>query len=425
MNNYSDLTLKQLEAEFEKEQKKYKDLQLKGVSVDMTRGRPSKEQLEIAMPMLKEAGSYNYMYGGLDARNYGEPAGIRPARELFANLLGVKPDEVIVFDGSSLDIMYNLVQFAMQFGIMGGTPWNKLDKVKFICPAPGYDRHFSICQNFGIEMITVPMLSDGPDMDTIEKLVRSDESIKGIWCVPKYSNPTGIVYSDEAVRRFARLRPLAKDFRVFWDNAYIVHGLYDEEDKLLNVFDVARFEGSEDMFYELVSTSKITFAGSGVAALATSSNNVKDVLTKTFFKQINPNKVNQVMHVSFLKDAENIKRIMKMHADILRPKFEMCENMLSAEFGGCNDVKWSSPRGGYFISLDVSGVAKRTVELAMQAGVRFTAAGSTYPYMRDETDSNIRIAPSVPSLAEMEFAMAVLICSIKLAFLEKYMNRIQ
>lgn len=329
MNRYSDLTLKELEEEFEKEQKKYNDLQLKGVSVDMTRGRPSKEQLEIAMPMLRDAGSYNYLYGGLDARNYGEPAGIRPARELFANLLGVKPDEVIVFDGSSLDIMYNLVQFAMQFGVMGGTPWNKLEKVKFICPAPGYDRHFSICQNFGIEMIPVPMLSDGPNMDIVEKLVRSDESIKGIWCVPKYSNPTGIVYSDETVRRFARLRPLAKDFRVFWDNAYLVHGLYGEEDKLLNVFDVAKFEGSEDMFYELVSTSKITFAGSGVAALATSANNVKDVLTKTFFKQINPNKVNQVMHVSFLKDVENIKRVMKMHADILRPKFEMCENMLS------------------------------------------------------------------------------------------------
>lgn len=425
MNRYSDLTLKELEEEFEKEQKKYNDLQLKGVSVDMTRGRPSKEQLEIAMPMLRDAGSYNYLYGGLDARNYGEPAGIRPARELFANLLGVKPDEVIVFDGSSLDIMYNLVQFAMQFGVMGGTPWNKLEKVKFICPAPGYDRHFSICQNFGIEMIPVPMLSDGPNMDIVEKLVRSDESIKGIWCVPKYSNPTGIVYSDETVRRFARLRPLAKDFRVFWDNAYLVHGLYGEEDKLLNVFDVAKFEGSEDMFYELVSTSKITFAGSGVAALATSANNVKDVLTKTFFKQINPNKVNQVMHVSFLKDVENIKRVMKMHADILRPKFEMCENMLSAEFNGCDDVKWSSPRGGYFISLDVNGVAKRTVELAMQAGVRFTAAGSTYPYMRDETDSNIRIAPSVPSLTEMEFAMTVLISSIKLAFLEKYIKEKQ
>ncbi|MCM1305939.1 MAG: aminotransferase class I/II-fold pyridoxal phosphate-dependent enzyme [Bacteroides sp.] len=425
MNKYQHLTSQQLQSAFEKELARYKELQGKGVNVDMTRGRPSKEQLEIAMPMLKDAGNCNYIANGLDARNYGEPAGTASARKLFADLLEVDSDNVIVFDGSSLDIMYNLVQFAMQFGIMGATPWNKLDCVKFLCPSPGYDRHFSICQHFGIKMITVPMLDDGPDMDIVEKLVGADESIKGMWCVPKYSNPTGIVYGDDTVIRIANLKPLAKDFRVFWDNAYIIHGLYGNDDNLLNIFDVAKKAGNEDMIYELASTSKITFAGSGVAALAASKANVDDVLKKTFFKQINPNKVNQVMHVAFLKDVDNIKRIMAMHAEILRPKFELCDRMLGEEFGDCDGVKWSKPRGGYFISLDVPHSAKRVVELAMGAGVKFTAAGSTYPYKQDPNDHNIRIAPSVPSLDELKFALEVLICSIKLDILENFIKKKQ
>ena len=424
MKDYSQMSKQELEQALCEQQKLYKKLQKQGVSVDITRGRPSKEQLDIAMPMLKNAGGYNYNMSGIDARNYGEPAGVKPARELFANLLEVKSSEVIVFDGSSLDIMYNLVQFAMQFGVRGNTPWNKLDKVKFICPAPGYDRHFAICQTFGIEMIAVPMLDDGPDMSVVEMLVRDDESIKGMWCVPKYSNPTGVVYSDNVVERIAGLKPRAKDFRVFWDNAYIVHGLYEQDDELLNVFIPARQYGNEDMIYELASTSKITFAGSGVAALATSEANVEDILKKTFFKQINPNKVNQIMHVEFLKDVENIKRIMAMHADILRPKFELFEHKLGEAFSEQWDVvRWSTPHGGYFISLDVKGCAKRVVALALEAGVRFTAAGSTYPYMQDDADSNIRIAPSVPSLAETNFASDVLICSIKIALLEKYLNK--
>ncbi|MBD5091875.1 MAG: aminotransferase class I/II-fold pyridoxal phosphate-dependent enzyme [Clostridiales bacterium] len=418
MVNYSKLTKEQRAQLFEEASSAYEALKSKGVSVDMTRGRPSKEQLQIAMPMLQNAGSYNYVTDGGDARNYGEPAGITAARELFAKLMEVERSEVIVFDGSSLDIMYNLIQFAMQFGVRGGTPWNKLDRVKFLCPAPGYDRHFSICENFGIEMITVPMLEDGPDMDMVESLVGSDDSIKGMWCVPKYSNPTGIVFSDEVVTRMAKLKPAAKDFRVFWDNAYIVHGLYGDDDKLKNIFEVAKSVGSEDMIYELVSTSKITFAGSGVAALATSEANVADLLKRIFFKQINPNKVNQVMHVAFLKDVENIKKIMSQHADILRPKFELFERKMSAAFGDCEEVKWSKPRGGYFISVNVNGAAKRIVSLAGEAGVKFTAAGSTYPYKRDALDSNIRIAPSVPSMEEMEFAIDVLISSIKIALLE-------
>lgn len=417
--DYNSLPTDELEKLLKQEQKAYKKLQKADRSVDMTRGKPSKEQLEIAMPMLENAAKCNFSMSGFDARNYGEPAGVKQARELFAELLGVKADEVIALDGSSLDIMYNVVQFAMQFGVLGSTPWNKLKKVKFICPAPGYDRHFSICENFGIDMITVPMLSDGPDMDLVEQLVRDDDSVKGIWCVPKYSNPTGIVFSDKVVERMANLKPKAKDFRVFWDNAYCVHSLYDTDDKLKNIFDVARKAGTIDMIYCFASTAKITFAGSGVAVFASSQNNVQDILKRLFFKRINPNKVNQVMHVEFLKDVENIKNIMAQHAAILRPKFDLFRVRMDEAFSDNQSVTWSKPRGGYFISLDVQGAAKRVVELANEAGVKFTAAGSTFPYRIDDNDSNIRIAPSVPSLEEMDFAIDVLISSIKIALIEK------
>ncbi len=417
--DYNSLPTGELEKLLKQEQKAYKKLQKADRSVDMTRGKPSKEQLEIAMPMLENAAKCNFLMSGFDARNYGEPAGLKQARELFAELLGVKTDEVIALDGSSLDIMYNVVQFAMQFGVLGSTPWNKLKKVKFICPAPGYDRHFSICENFGIDMITVPMLSDGPDMDLVEQLVRDDDSVKGIWCVPKYSNPTGIVFSDKVVERMANLKPKAKDFRVFWDNAYCVHSLYETDDKLKNIFDVARKAGTLDMIYCFASTAKITFAGSGVAVFASSQNNVQDMLKRLFFKRINPNKVNQVMHVEFLKDVENIKNIMSQHAAILRPKFDLFRVKMDEAFSDNQSVTWSKPRGGYFISLDVQGAAKRIVELASEAGVKFTAAGSTFPYKIDDNDSNIRIAPSVPSLEEMDFAIDVLISSIKIALIEK------
>ncbi len=423
--DYNSLPADELEKLLKQEQKVYKKLQKADRSVDMTRGKPSKEQLDIAMPMLENAAKCNFLMSGVDARNYGEPAGVKQARELFAELLGVKADEVIALDGSSLDIMYNVVQFAMQFGVLGSTAWNKLDKVKFICPAPGYDRHFAICENFGIDMITVPMLSDGPDMDLVEKLVRDDESIKGIWCVPKYSNPTGIVFSDKVVERMANLKPKAKDFRVFWDNAYCVHSLYDTDDKLKNIFDVARKAGTIDMIYCFASTAKITFAGSGVAVFASSQNNVKDMLKRLSFKRISPNKVNQIMHVEFLKNVENIKKIMAQHAAILRPKFDLFRARMGETFSDTQNVSWSNPRGGYFISLDVQGAAKRVVELANEAGVKFTAAGSTFPYRIDDNDSNIRIAPSVPSLEEMDFAIDVLISSIKIALIEKSLkNRI-
>lgn len=420
--NYKDKDHSQLEKELETERKTYRKLAKKDVSVDMTRGRPCKEQLQIAMPMLENAAKCDFGMSGIDARNYGEPAGLKQARDLFGNLLGVKGEDVIVCDGSSLDIMYNVVQFAMQFGILGSTPWNKLDKVKFICPSPGYDRHFSICQNFGIDMISVPMLADGPDMDLVETLVKDDESVKGIWCVPKYSNPTGITFSDKVVERMANLKPAAKDFRVYWDNAYCVHALYDDDVRLKNIFDLAKKAGNQDMVYAFTSTAKITFAGSGVSAFASSQNNVQDMLKRLFFKKISPNRVNQAMHVEFLKDVDNVKEIMKKHADILRPKFELFDEKMTKEFGDEQDVVWTKPRGGYFISLDVEHCAKRVVQLALDAGVRFTAAGSTYPYGIDDNDSNVRIAPSVPSLDELDYAIDVLVSSIKIALLEKYLK---
>lgn len=420
--NYKEKDHSQLEKELETERKTYRKLAKKDVSVDMTRGRPCKEQLQIAMPMLENAAKCDFGMSGIDARNYGEPAGLKQARDLFGNLLGVKGEDVIVCDGSSLDIMYNVVQFAMQFGILGSTPWNKLDKVKFVCPSPGYDRHFSICQNFGIDMISVPMLADGPDMDLVETLVKDDESVKGIWCVPKYSNPTGITFSDKVVERMANLKPAAKDFRVYWDNAYCVHALYDDDVRLKNIFDLAKKAGNQDMVYAFTSTAKITFAGSGVSAFASSQNNVQDMLKRLFFKKISPNRVNQAMHVEFLKDVDNVKEIMKKHADILRPKFELFDEKMTKEFGDEQDVVWTKPRGGYFISLDVEHCAKRVVQLALDAGVRFTAAGSTYPYGIDDNDSNVRIAPSVPSLDELDYAIDVLVSSIKIALLEKYLK---
>lgn len=411
-------TKKAIEENIKKEQSALRILAETGISVDMTRGRPSKEQLLVAMPMLENAYRCEFFNGISDARNYGELAGEKSARQLFAEIFEVESDEVIVGDGSSLDLMYTLIQFAMQFGVSGYDAWNKLDEVKFVCPSPGYDRHFFICEQFGIKMLTVPMLESGPDMEVIEKLVAADESIKGVWCVPKYSNPTGIVFSDETVDRFARLKPKAKDFRIFWDNAYIIHSLYDEDVDLKNIFRSAKEYGTEDMIYEFTSTSKITFAGSGVAAVAASQKNVKEILNRMSYKIINPNKVNQIMHVAFLKDKENVREIMRMHASILRPKFELFDKKMKSSFKDDKNVRWTTPKGGYFISLDVPGCARRVVDIAMSAGVKFTAAGSTFPYAKDNADSNVRIAPSVPTLEELEFATDVLIHAIRLARLE-------
>lgn len=408
----------EIQNNIEREKQFFEEIRRKNLCIDMTRGRPSAEQLRFAMPMLEHAGECDFCSGNADARNYGELAGLLRARELFANVFGVSVEETVVGDGSSLNMMYDLVQFAMQFGVLGGTPWNKLDKVKFLCPAPGYDRHFFICEQFGIEMITVPMFADGPDMDMIERLVENDDSIKGVWCVPKYSNPMGIVYSNDVVERFAKLKPKAKDFRIFWDNAYALHFLY-EDDTLQDVFATAKKYSNEDMIYQFTSTSKITFAGSGVAVLSASKRNIDDLLKRYSYKIINPNKVNQAMHADFLKDADNIKNIMRAHANVLRPKFELFDKKMSQAFGDCEEVRWTKPRGGYFISLDVKGCAKRIVELAGHVGVKFTNAGATFPYGKDKENSNIRIAPSVPSIDELDVAIDVLIHAIKLALAER------
>ena len=421
---YSKFTKTELEEMLKQEQKNLAKIGKKGISVDMSRGRPAVEQFDAVMPMLEDAGAYNYALASGDARNYGGLGGIRQARELFGELLGLRAENIIVGDGSSLDFMYTAVQFAMQFGLRGETPWGKLNKVKFICPAPGYDRHFAICEEFGIEMITVPLNEDGPDMDTVESLVVDDESIKGIWCVPKYSNPTGIIYSDKVVERLATMKTAAKDFRVFWDNSYAIHGLYENNDKLKNIFDVARKAGTFDRVLTFASTSKITFAGSGIACMGASEENVVEYLKHLSIREICPNKVNQVMHVSFLKNVDNIKKIMAEHAKVLRPKFELVESRLTAEFADDEYVKWTNPRGGYFISLDVRHCARRIIELAKTVGIVFTPAGSAFPYHIDDGDSNIRIAPSVPTIEELSVALDVLVSAIKIARIELVLSKL-
>ena len=421
--DYKQLTKEELEKALADELKILKKCQKEGKTVDMTRGRPCREQLDLSVPMFDVLHDADFLSQGIDVRNYGCPLGTKESRELFAEMLGVKTDEVITLDGSSLSIMYDLVQFAKQFGIMGSTPWNKLPKTKFICPAPGYDRHFAICEALGIEMITVPMLADGPDMDLIEPMVKSDASIKGIWCVPKYSNPTGITYSDKAVERIATMPTAAEDFRVFWDNAYCVHSLYGVDDKLKNIFDVAKKAGTENRIYEFASTSKITFASAGISCVAASEANVAEIKGHMFFKTIGPNKVNQYMHALFLKDKDNVLKLMAKHAEILRPKFEIVDKALSEAFDGDNFVRWSKPNGGYFVSVDVKNCAKRIVELAKESGVSFTKAGATFPYGTDDYNMNIRIAPSVPNLDELSFAMKVLVSAIKIARMELVLKK--
>ena len=420
---FLNFSKEELESMLKTEQKKLAKYHKRGLEIDMSRGRPEKRQLELAMPMLENAGNLNFELTGGDARNYGALGGIRQAKELFGEILGVKEDNVIVGDGSSLDFMYSYVMFAMQFGLLGEKPWKDLPKVKFICPAPGYDRHFAICEELGIEMITVSMLDDGPDMDTVESLVVDDESIKGIWCVPKYSNPTGIVFSDKVVERLATMKTAAKDFRIFWDNSYVIHALYDNNDKLKNIFDVAKKAGTLDRVVTFMSTSKITFAGSGLACMGGSDANVEEYLKHLAIRQICPNKVNQVLHVAYLKNVDNVKKIMEAHAEILRPKFELVDAKLTAEFAGDEFVKWTKPRGGYFVSLDVKHCAKRIIELAKYAGVKFTPAGSTFPYHVDDNDSNIRIAPTVPSLEQLDTALEVLISAIKIARIELVLDK--
>ena len=428
MTAYKDLSKEELlelksglEAQFE-------EVKAKGLKLDMSRGKPSADQLNLSMGMMDTltSGVDLTCEDGVDCRNYGGLDGIDEAKQLLADMMEVPKDNVIIFGNSSLNVMYDTVARAMTHGIMGSTPWCKLDKVKFLCPVPGYDRHFAITEYFGIEMINVPLLPTGPDMDMVEKLVAEDPAIKGIWCVPKYSNPTGVSYSDETVRRFAHLKPAAKDFRIFWDNAYCIHDLYKEEHEIPDLLDLAEKEGNGDMVYEFCSTSKVAFPGDGIAAFATSPANM--IAFKNYLKQgtIGPDKINQLRQVRYFHSIGEIKKHMKKQADIMRPKFEMVERILEEELGSAKIASWTNPRGGYFISFDtMEGCAKRTIELCRDAGVKFTPAGATFPYGKDPKDSNIRIAPSFPTPEDLGKAAEVFVLCVKLTSVEKLLATVR
>lgn len=403
--------------------KEYESYQCKNLKLDMSRGKPGPDQLILSAPMLDVLSSQSALSAldGTDCRNYGCLDGIPEAKELMGSLLGLPAESMIVGGNSSLNMMYDTIARAMLHGVYGSpSPWCRLEKVKFLCPVPGYDRHFAICQHFGIEMICVPMNQDGPDMDLVEKLVSEDDSIKGIWCVPKFSNPNGLTYSDEVVRRFANLAPKAPDFRIFWDDAYFVHELTDEKVKLLNLFEEAKKTGKEDMVFVFCSTSKISYPGSGLAAMGASFHNIQNIKMQMAVQTIGNDKMNQLRHVRFFGNKQGVLEHMKKHAELIRPKFQLVERILEEELGFCGIARWTNPKGGYFISLDTQpGCAKRVISLCRQAGVAMTPAGSTYPYGMDSEDSNIRIAPTYPTLEELEPATKILCLCIKIATIEK------
>lgn len=423
MKKYMDLSKEELQGVYNTLEKEYEDAKKLGLKLDMSRGKPAKDQLDLTNSMLAVLAQETNFVGEdkVDCRNYGVLDGIAEARKLMADVVGVDKDDIIVYGNSSLNIMYDTVARAYYKGILGSTPWCKLDKVKFICVVPGYDRHFGIIEYFGIEPVLVPILADGPDMDMVEKLVAEDESIKGIWCVPKYSNPTGNSYSDEVIRRLAALKPKAKDFRLYWDNAYAMHHLYEnEQDEILEILSECKKAGNEDMVYEFMSTSKISFAGAGIAALATSKANKADILGQLKFQTIGYDKLNQLMHVRYFKDIAGVKEHMKKHAQLIRPKFEIVDEVLNSELSELGVATWTKPNGGYFISFDVlEGCAKEIVEKCKEAGVVLTAAGATYPKGKDPEDKNIRIAPSFPTVDELKKAAQLLALCTKLVCVKK------
>ena len=424
MNYYEGFDKAALETERATLLDAYNNFKERKLSLDMSRGKPAKEQLDLSQSMLGVLDTPEdcISRSGFDLRNYGLLDGIEEAKHMFSDILDVPKENLIVCGNSSLNIMYDTLARCMLFGPgKGFKPWSKLPVVKFLCPCPGYDRHFAICQSMGIEMIGVPMTPTGPNMDVVEALVASDDAIKGIWCVPKYSNPEGVTYSDETVRRFAALTPAAKDFRIFWDNAYVIHDLYDEGDSLTNLQALTRGTDNENMVFEFTSTSKITFPGSGVACVASSKENVEYIKSMMAVQTIGFDKLNMLRHAKFFEDMGGIRQHMKLHAAILRPKFEAVLNAFEKNLVGI--AEWTKPRGGYFISLNVmKGCASRVWALMKAAGVVMTGAGATYPYGKDPKDRNLRIAPSFPPLEEIALASEILVVCVKLATVEKLLE---
>lgn len=418
MKTYAEMSREELLSEKASLEERYNEFKSRGLKLDMSRGKPCKEQLDLSVALNDVA---DYVSDGVDVRNYGMLDGIPSCKKLFADLMGVKPENVIVGPTSSLNLMFDYVSQCYTHGA-GSTPWCKLDKVKFLCPVPGYDRHFTILEHFGIEMINVDMKQDGPDMDAIEELVK-DPSVKGMFCVPKYSNPQGITFSDDVVRRIAALKPAAEDFRIVWDNAYCVHDLVEDGDKLLNIFDVLPEYGNDDMVVEVCSTSKITFPGAGISAIIASDNNIKMIKSRLSAQVISYDKMNQHRHVVFFGDANGVLNHMKKHAAILKPKFDIVIKTLNEELAGKGIASWFAPKGGYFISLDVmDGCAKRVGELCKEAGVTLTSVGATYPYGKDPNNKNIRIAPSFPPVDELSLAAELLCICTRLAAAEKLLG---
>ena len=423
--NYLSLNKQKLLEEKEtisKEYKKLKDLNLK---LNMARGKPSPVQVNLSKELLNviNAESNCTSESGIDCLNYGLLDGLSELKEIFAPVLGVKKDQIFIGGNSSLSMMFDTLSFFMTHGICGGTPWIKQEKIKFLCPCPGYDRHFAILNHFNIEPIPVEMTVTGPDMDKIEKLVANYDTIKGIWCVPKYSNPQGITYSDDTVKRFAALKPLAPDFRIFWDNAYAIHDFTDRPKKLLNIMEECKKNGSEDLPMIFCSTSKITFPGAGIAFLGASENNLKEIKKMYSFKTIGFDKINQLRHARYFKNYQGLLNHMKKHSKILKPKFDVVLDTLKTEFNDNKIITFTEPTGGYFVSVDVmNGCAKRVVELCKNVGLNLTDAGATFPHGFDKNDSNIRLAPSYPTVEELKLAMLAFCVCVKLATLEKLLN---
>lgn len=426
MKPYSEMTKEEL-LELKRDlSDQYREFQGKNLTLDMSRGKPSAEQLDLSMGMMDVLSSDSDLTceDGTDCRNYGGLDGISEAKELLADMIEVPADNIIIYGNSSLNVMYDTISRSMTHGVMGNTPWCKLDKVKFLCQVPGYDRHFSITEYFGIEMINIPMTADGPDMDLVEKYVTTDPTVKGIWCVPKYSNPQGVVYSDETVERFAKLKPAADDFRIFWDNAYTVHHLYDDKQaEIPNILELCEKEGNPDMVFEFCSTSKVTFPGAGVAGICTSEKNREDIKKRLTIQTIGHDKINQLRHARFFKDVDGIKAHMAKHAALIRPKFELVENILTDEIASRGIGTWVKPLGGYFFGFEaLSGCAKEIVAKCKEAGVTMTGAGSPFPYKKDPDDSVIRIAPTYPSLDELKKAAEVFVVVTRLVSVNKLLE---